>query len=151
MAPDNLDGKAGANGRPFEGATLRLHRIIRETMAAGDMQRHGDTTARRHGAVPVQRAPRLTTVRKHSWKLNDTSNRFPCRDFGKTIGQKYTIARWRRSVRIERRNSMEKHRVRRGHSNDDCLWKNIFRELLQRTWIIFRDQHKDRSKNHIRT
>lgn len=47
MAPDNLDGKAGANGRPFEGATLRLHRIIRETMAAGDMQRHGDTAARR--------------------------------------------------------------------------------------------------------
>lgn len=47
MAPDNLDGKAGANGRPFEGATLRLHRIIRETMAAGDTQRHGDTAARR--------------------------------------------------------------------------------------------------------
>lgn len=53
MAPDNLDGKAGGNGRPFEGATLRPHRIIRETMAAGDMQRQ-------NRAVPVQRVPGLT-------------------------------------------------------------------------------------------
>lgn len=65
MAPDNLDGKAGGNGRPFEGATLRPHRIIRETMAAGDMQRHG-------GTISVQ-TRRLTAVKKLLWKLNDVS------------------------------------------------------------------------------
>ena len=59
MAPDNLDGKARGNGRPFEGATLRPHRIIRETMAAGGMQRQSR-------AVPVQRVPGLTAVRKLS-------------------------------------------------------------------------------------
>lgn len=63
MAPDNLDGKAGANGRPFEGATLRLHRIIRETMAAGDMQRHGDTTARRHGGTAARRGASATRTK----------------------------------------------------------------------------------------
>lgn len=45
MAPDNLDGKGGTDGRPFEGATLRPHPIIRETMATGDMQKQCRTVA----------------------------------------------------------------------------------------------------------
>lgn len=64
MAPDNFDGKAGGNGRPFEGATLRPHRIIRETMAAVDMQKYC-------GAMAVQLATRLTVARIFWRKLND--------------------------------------------------------------------------------
>lgn len=56
MAPDNLDVKARGNGRPFEGATLRPHRIIRETMAAGDMRRHCR-------ALAARLATRLTVSR----------------------------------------------------------------------------------------
>lgn len=114
MAPDNLDGKAGANGRPFEGATLRLHRIIRETMAAGDTQRHGDTAARR-GASATR--TKIDNGEETFAKVERYVESFP-------------VSRPRRNDRLKVRDRPSKtigsnrakekrRRVRRGNSNDD--------------------------------
>lgn len=122
MAPDNLDGKAGANGRPFEGATLRLHRIIRETMAAGDMQRHGDTTARRHGGTARcqcnahQDWQRWGNVRE-SWTIR------------RIVSRVATSAK--RSVKSTR-SPVEDDRF---ESNEEIRWKNIVSDEETRTTI----------------